>query len=611
MGDYLLNYWNLFYDFSKSFRDVVYRQIPLPLLANFYKYLSEPLKKRMRRPDFAAGGQTAITRKEDIGPAFDRLLATAMPRNPRKTKGGHVLVHMDYVRLVAHHFQEIFVPGETLLVGRGGPPSLFGHPLLNIRDYAGDVTHAVRILTMRARKSADTAKLPLPSLTLHVTNAFVEDIPRMAEMVESVRRLLDAHPVSCIVVGTTEDLMSRCLVLAAGIRGIPSICLQHGLIMGEEAYLPAFATKTAVYGRLELSWYLNRGVPRERIAVMGHPRYDLLHTRYPAGREEVLAREGLDPRVRTVLVATQPAGGLACWIPFIQRMTKKYGFQVIVKPHPLEIGRGTAKEYARILGDMPRTSVVTSHVELADYLFNVDAVAVRSSTVGLEAMICGKPLFVLRDRQQDRRYEYYEGLGSFVQDDPIRLATLVAYTIGRGRLEGRIGQIRREFLRLAYPLALSGPVLAKQIGQWTGRLPACLQTAFEGQLVKGNRDEVYLIENGKKRHIAGLDVFAGLGCRWEDVCVVDDRILARIPDGPAITDPGKRVVETGMEDRLAGRLNGILVQGGGSAVYLLDRGLKRHIATEQTFARMRFDWMNVCRLDDRILSRIPSGPFIG
>src|SRR5690606_26275788 len=99
--------------------------------------------------------------------------------------------------------------------------------------------------------------------------------------------------------------------------------------------------------------------------------------------------------------------------------------------------------------------------------------------------------------------------------------------------------------------------------------------------------------------------------RWDDVCHVDNRILDRIPDGPAMVRAEKPPGERGVLDRLAGRLNGILVQGSGHEVYLLERGTKRHIATEQTFARMRFNWENVCRLDDRILCSIPSGPFIG
>lgn len=609
MGHYLLHYWNLFHDFAESFRGVVYRQMPLALLANFYKYLPDELKVRMRRPDFLAGRPMAIKRSEDIGPAFARLLAPVV-RAPRRGLAGKVLVHVDYVRLPARHYNELFVQGDTLLVGRGGPPSLFGHPLLNIQDYMPDASGAVRLLIRQAKQLARSARLPHLPLSGKIITRFLDDLPRMAETANAASRLLDAHRISCVLVGTTEDMLSRSLVLAAGARGIPSICLQHGLIMGEEAYMPVFATRMAVYGRNDLSWYLKRGVARERIAVIGHPRYDHLRTRVPQSRSDVLGGEGLDPRKKTVLVATQPSGGAARWLPFIRRLAAE-GFQVIVKPHPLEIGRGLAGEYEAAFRSLAGTRVITRHVELGDYLAAVDAVAVQSSTVGLEALIAGRPLFVLRDRQPDRYYDYYDPLAPFIQDDPDKLARLLVGVIARRRLAAKIHEGGRQFVRTAYPVALAGPVLAKMIGCWTGRLAGSLQSAFGGKLVKGNGDEVYRIENGLKRHIAGLPVFEAAGYRWEDVCHVDDRILARIPSGPAIIRPEGRTGEYGKLDRLAGRLNGILVQGSGEEVYLLERGLKRHIATEQAFARMRFNWEHVCRLDDRILCSIPSGPFIG
>lgn len=609
MSDYLLNYWNLFHDFASQFRGIVYRQLPLPLLANFYRYLSDPLKARMCRKDFYPSGALSIRRREDLFPAFNRLFGAAA-RKPRTGLHGRVLVQVNFVRLIAEQYSELFVRGETLLLGKGGPPTLFGHPLLNLMDYATDVSGAVMQLRRRAKEVNRTATFPVPDLTRDLADHLLQDLPRMAETVEAVRRLLDAYPVSCIVVGTTEDLLSRVLVMSAAIRGIPSICLQHGLIMGEEAYFPVFATRMAVYGRSELGWYLQRGVPRERIAVTGHPRHDLLRTRCPANRNFVLGGEGLDPGRKTVLLATQP-GGVDLWLPFIRRLAGRYGLQVLIKPHPLEIGRGMAGDYAKALQGLSGTAVITRHVDLTDYLAAVDAVAVQSSTVGLEALLCGKPLFVLRGRLPDRDYDYYDRLGTFVKEDPVKLANLAYYVIGCGRLQAHTAETRRQFLHTAYPVALALPALAKQISLLTGTLAGSLQCAFDGQLVKGHRDEVYVIEGGWKRHIAGLSVFAEAGYRWEDVCDVDDRILDRIPNGPPIVRAGKRTGKREVRERLAGRLNGFLVQGSGHAVYLLERGLKRHIATEQTFARMRFNWENVCRLDDRILCSIPSGTFIG
>jgi hypothetical protein len=608
MSDYLLRYWNLFHDFAEAFRGVVYRRLPLALLANFYKYLPEPLKERMRDPDCNIGA-AAIRCRKDVGPAFARLMAPVL-RPARRGLPGRLLVHVDYVRLPARHYHELFEPDGTLLLGRGGPPTLFGHPLLNIHDYAADVTNAVRLLSGRARQAAKTARFADPGVARDIAGRFLDDLPRMAQTVEAVCRLLDVHRVSCVLVGTTEDLLSRSLVMAAGARGIPSICLQHGLIMGEEAYMPVFATCMAVYGRTELAWYLARGVARERIAVTGHPRHDLLRVRASRSRGEVLEEAGLDPGTPTALVATQPSGGADRWLPFVRRLTG-YGMQVIVKPHPLEIGRGTAGEYGHAFRLLPGVRVIVRHAETADLLAAADAVAVQSSTVGLEALLLGKPLFVLRDRQPDRDYDYFEGLAGFVQDNPEKLAAMLHAAVVHGRWAERIREERRRFLRGAYPVCLSGPVLAKLIAGWTGRRTGTLQAAFAGRLVKGSGDGVFRIENGMKRHIAGLSVFVEAGFRWEDVCLVDDRILARIPTGPAIFRPDGLGRERGDRDVLAGRMNGLLVQGSGPEVYLLDRGLKRHIASEQAFARMRFDWERVCRLDDRILRCIPSGPFIG
>lgn len=610
MSDYLLHYWNLFHDFATAFGTIVHRQMPLPLLANFYKYLPEPLKQRMREPDFYPAGTKAIARREEVGPAFDRLLAP-FRREPRKGLPGKVLVHVDYVRLAGRHYQELFARGDTLLVGRGGPPSLFGHPLLNIRDYAPADREAGRRLTGQAKEAAARFRLPDADSADAIVSRFAGDLPHMAETAEAACRLLDAHPAACVIVGTTEDLLGRALVLAAGARGIPSICLQHGLIMGEEAYLPVFATQMAVYGPAERDWYEQRGVDGSRIAVIGHPRYDAFRTNVPQNRAEVLEGHGLDPERPTVLVATQPTGGPAGWLPFIRRLAKRGAVQVLVKPHPLEIGRGFARDYANAFRTLPHTRVIGRHVELGDTLAAVDAVAVQSSTVGLEALLAGKPLFVLRDRRSDRYYDYYDGLAPFVADDPVLLAdALLAALAGDGPKAAQIRQTRDAFLRRAYPVALSGPLLMELVRGWTGRLAGSVQSAFAGRLVKGSGGDVYRIDGGVKRHIAGLSVFAAAGYRWEDVCLADDRILARLPSGPPIFQPDAGGLACGHSDHLAGRLHGFLVQGSGHAVYLLERGFKRHIATEHAFARMRFAWENVCRLDDRILCAIPSGPFL-
>lgn len=55
-----------------------------------------------------------------------------------------------------------------------------------------------------------------------------------------------------------------------------------------------------------------------------------------------------------------------------------------------------------------------------------------------------------------------------------------------------------------------------------------------GSLLKGSGNEVYLIENGKKRWIITADVFNSKGYKWEDVIIVENFELSSYPEGENI-----------------------------------------------------------------------------
>jgi hypothetical protein len=52
-----------------------------------------------------------------------------------------------------------------------------------------------------------------------------------------------------------------------------------------------------------------------------------------------------------------------------------------------------------------------------------------------------------------------------------------------------------------------------------------------GSFLKGSGNEVYLIENNKKRWIATADVFNFNGYKWEDIVIVSDFELSLYPEG--------------------------------------------------------------------------------
>lgn len=58
----------------------------------------------------------------------------------------------------------------------------------------------------------------------------------MIEKINMAYFIFEEHDISSVIVGTTEDITNRVLTLISKSKGIPSYCLQHGAIMGEEAF---------------------------------------------------------------------------------------------------------------------------------------------------------------------------------------------------------------------------------------------------------------------------------------------------------------------------------------------------------------------------------------
>ncbi|MBK8997979.1 MAG: hypothetical protein IPM35_19825 [Myxococcales bacterium] len=53
----------------------------------------------------------------------------------------------------------------------------------------------------------------------------------------------------------------------------------------------------------------------------------------------------------------------------------------------------------------------------------------------------------------------------------------------------------------------------------------------EGSLIKGSGPEVFLIENGQRRHVPDPATFDAMGLDWGKVRTVSDEELSRVPQG--------------------------------------------------------------------------------
>jgi len=102
---------------------------------------------------------------------------------------------------------------------------------------------------------------------------------------------------------------------------------------------------------------------------------------------------------------------------------------------------------------------------------------------------------------------------------------------------------------------------------------------------------IYLMDAGQKRHIPDPPTYNNLFVNWNGV--VQDADLPNIDTGFPISE------------------GAVLAQAfGDAAVYLIDRGTKRHIGSPATMARYYFNWNAIQHVAPIIIASIPTGATI-
>ncbi|WP_209124812.1 hypothetical protein [Alkalihalobacillus sp. BA299] len=105
----------------------------------------------------------------------------------------------------------------------------------------------------------------------------------------------------------------------------------------------------------------------------------------------------------------------------------------------------------------------SSAFELYDLLPYVDCVVTYESTVGLEAMLSNKSVFIL-DSELPSYVSYYNDLDDLVQKNPQKLAEMIINYFSNPNWARYVKEKRESFLSYAYfDKALSGERLKKLI----------------------------------------------------------------------------------------------------------------------------------------------------
>ncbi|MCJ7841352.1 CDP-glycerol glycerophosphotransferase family protein [Lederbergia sp. NSJ-179] len=468
MSIYLSNYWSLYSDFINLLKDVKYREIPIALMTNFYQQINDDLKKEMEHPDFATRlNDASINELSQIQPFFEQILSP-LKKPLKRQPNGKILINQDYTRIPVNVLQEHFSPKHTIILSRSKNTDIHGIPNEFNGQFKKETNKISEQLISEVRfifeKQEDH---PALSHSFFV-NTFLQRISMIVETLELVFNLFDQRHIATVLIGTTEDIGSRALAVIASMRGIPCICLQHGLLIGEEAFIPMFASYAAVYGEYEKRWYLARGLEAERVKAIGHPKFDEIFHSSRLPKNVFLKKYQLDPNKITLLIATGPYLDRLKFTTMISELVKNKNYQILIKPHPWEIGKNKIDLYREIGSKSKSVHIITDRkVNTHDLIFHSDGVLTTLSTVGLESLLFNKPVFIYYFIEHNRYYDYYDRLSKFMNHDPLELTKVISLYFN-SQIKTEYENIKNQFLLDSYASKTSGKELSNLIFQLSG-----------------------------------------------------------------------------------------------------------------------------------------------
>lgn len=209
-------------------------------------------------------------------------------------------------------------------------------------------------------------------------------------------RSLPGEGLRKIVLREQNGPDGKMLVWLARQAGISTVMMQHGLMVGEHGYLPMEADVFVAWGREGQRWMEAKGVAGEKIRVIGSPRFD----GYGKGRREE-EDAGFGKTVLLVFESTEYNGG-DCPLDnyrllrlVLDAIIPLAGWRVVIRFHPAQTLE--EREACRRLVRPFRSRIrVGREAGLAPSLSRADVVVTEASTVGIEALLQGKLLLVVR-----------------------------------------------------------------------------------------------------------------------------------------------------------------------------------------------------------------------
>lgn len=461
MNTFEYNYWSLYFDFLKTFEEIKLGRFPISLYFDFYQLTiaHSKFKEMLLDESLSNSFQYKINDELPLQTQFDEyLLKWSTKKSNKKFQNGYAVFYDNHLRIPYQNYLKYNQTFKTVLLKGGMKINKVNYPfkVIYLHEYSEDIEqHILEINNQIKKVLATINNHPIFGKRIFQEN-LLKEIPKIIYAIISTRNLFNAVPVRTVILGQTAQPESKALALTALELGIPTICLQHGIIALEFGYLPVLTNYLAVYGKYEFEWYKNKGVSEHRIKKIGAPTFDYIFKQQSKVKRRVKKVFNIDLNKKTILIICHHKKFRE--VDFIlSKLTTLKGINIIIKP------RGNRVKIKKILNKYPKI-INTKNISLYEIFHTTDIVISYESTVVLEAMLAKKTVFVWTSNEASKT-NYFEGLDSFFYNDISIISNNVVEYLFDDSLMKKTKEINSEFItyRYSYPLNKSSERLRELI----------------------------------------------------------------------------------------------------------------------------------------------------
>jgi len=239
-----------------------------------------------------------------------------------------------------------------------------------------------------------------------------------------------------IIVTDVSDFESKSITLMGKKLGIPSLCIQYGMLGPLDTEWTFFSQDAVATFDLTSAEILKKhGVTPEKIYITGNPRFDQYKPDM-IQRDETRKKLGVNENIYLLLFVSIPSasdgmGGVESSITqneYKDILKSIYllpdilsPHQLIVRPHPEE----DISLHNPFLEDNPGNVIFDSNNRLIDIINAADLVITLHSTVGYEAIIFDKPMILLNYTNRESPVDYSRSGVAIEVKTPNKLASTI------------------------------------------------------------------------------------------------------------------------------------------------------------------------------------------